>query len=123
MFRPFKDPLMTAALAIVPAAAIGFSGVIEYKAFVTPGLALFLWVLMVVQAVFVRRESADTPTVGPEPSEQPNGQREKLADQKTILLKTFSTSLGLAVSSLVVVVILIPPYHHQNEQFVLPQNG
>ena len=87
MSRPFKDPLMTAALAIVPAAAIAFSGVIEYKAFVTPGLALLLWALMVVQAVFVRRDSAPVEEARSEPSDNPSGQREKLADQKTILLK------------------------------------
>ncbi len=50
MSRFYKDPLIIAALATLPAAAIGFSAVIEFKSFVVPLLAIVLWGFIVIQA-------------------------------------------------------------------------
>lgn len=90
MLRSLKDPVVTAALAIVPAAAIGFSGVLEYKPFVTPMLALALWVLMVVQAVMKRstaQSAVDTSSLHLREDDSASFQNEGLSEQKTVLLK------------------------------------
>ena len=47
MSRLFKDPMIVAAVATLPAAAIGFSSVIEFKSFVVPVLAAVLWAFVV----------------------------------------------------------------------------
>ncbi len=57
MLRHLKDPILVAALATVPAAVIGFSGVIELKSFVAPVLAIFLWALMVLQSIFAKKNA------------------------------------------------------------------
>ena len=54
MSRFYKDPLIIAALATLPAAAIGFSAVIEFKSFVVPLLAIVLWGFIVIQASFAK---------------------------------------------------------------------
>lgn len=51
MLKPLRDPFLLAAVATLPAVAIGFSGVFEYKAFVTPALIVLMWGLMVLQAM------------------------------------------------------------------------
>jgi methyl-accepting chemotaxis protein len=91
MSRVLRDPMIVAALATVPAVAIGFSSVIEYKPFVIPLLAILLWAFIVVQAILSRRE--DVPAIAPEPVQlhDKNALDESLevrADKRLALMKS-----------------------------------
>jgi methyl-accepting chemotaxis protein len=86
--------MIVAALATLPAAAIGFSSVIEFQSFVVPLLAAVLWVLVVVQA-FSARDSGDVKD-GAEAEELQRMQLElqsatdkvdRIAEKKLVLLK------------------------------------
>jgi methyl-accepting chemotaxis protein len=77
-----RDPIFVASLAAVPAAFIGFSPLIEYKAFVFPLLSVLMWGLMVLQAVFSKAE--DVPV---KVEAKPQALGEKSADQRFQLLK------------------------------------
>ena len=94
MLRHLKDPILVAALATLPAAVIGFSGVIELKSFVAPILAMMLWALMVLQSIFAKKNARALELEKEEAMlnlkkgiEHAANQTGLLGDKKVILLK------------------------------------
>jgi methyl-accepting chemotaxis protein len=94
MSRFFKDPLVVAALATLPAAAIGFSSVIEFQGFVVPLLAAVLWAFVVFQA-FSAKEAAPEKDEGDADEIQrlhlelqtATDKVDRIAEKKLVLLK------------------------------------
>lgn len=94
MSRFFKDPLIVAALATLPAAAIGFSSVIEFQGFVVPLLAAVLWAFVVFQA-FSTKEAAPVQDEGDADEIQrlhlelqtATDKVDRIAEKKLVLLK------------------------------------
>ncbi len=90
MFKTLRDPFLLTALATLPAVTIGFSGVFEYKGFVTPALIAFMWGLMFLQAMSTKpSQGAEKGPAEQEPalSSESASQLDSLAEKRAILLK------------------------------------
>lgn len=85
MLKLHRDPLFVACLATLPAAAIGFSSVFEYKPFVAPLLALFMWAFMVYQAASQKTEA---PAAAPVDANRIREDAERAAEKRSSLLRT-----------------------------------
>lgn len=94
MLKTFRDPFLLAALATLPAVAIGFSGVFEYKSFVTPILVALMWGLMLQQALGAKQleeagkaEAASKSADREARESQDRSQVDALSEKRAILLK------------------------------------
>ncbi len=108
MTRLLKDPLIIAAIAAAPAAAIGLSTLFEYKSFVVPVLGLVLWGIIVLQAT-VTKQSGEAGERNDESElerlrlelKAASERIDRVADKKVMLLKNdLDKKFGMEKSSL-----------------------
>ncbi|MCX6128049.1 MAG: hypothetical protein NTX25_03175 [Proteobacteria bacterium] len=95
MVKLFKDPIFIAALATLPAAAIGFSSIIEFKIFIVPILSAFMWSILVFQAYIASKnlESGENNEAGEIEKLQLELQAatervDRIVDKKIVLIKS-----------------------------------